>query len=142
MHGALALAIPLRFGQSLEVLPGKQGVLTWESMDISGVWFSGKYEIPSLEIIESSDEEKALILRDILRSAENLSRGKIEKFGGADILTQANFNRHWGLGTSSTLIFNLASWLGISATTCFGKISKPPGMTLRVPVSRARSFIS
>jgi mevalonate kinase len=115
MHGALALAIPLRFGQSLEVSTGKQGLLDWQSIDTTGIWFAGKYDISSLEILESTDHEKALILQQILKSANKMSNGGIEKLEGIDIHTHANFDRHWGLGTSSTLLHNLAHWLGISA---------------------------
>jgi hypothetical protein len=108
MHGALALALPLRYGQAMQVDKTGAGRLEWTSYDVNGMWFKGVYELPSLSLLETSDRTKALLLQKILRTADQQSDGSIRKNSGLDISTRANFDRRWGLGTSSTLINNIA----------------------------------
>ncbi len=113
MYGALALALPLRYGQEMCVDQTDSGFLEWTSHDIKELWFIGKYKLPSLSLLETNDRTKALLLQKILRTADHQSDGSIRKNNGLAISTKANFDRHWGLGTSSTLINNIADWLGI-----------------------------
>ena len=113
MYGALALALPLRYGQEMCVDQTDSGFLEWAGYDINGLWFKGVYDLPSLSLLETNDREKALLLQKILRTADQQSGGSIRKNSGMVISTRANFDRRWGLGTSSTLINNIAEWLGI-----------------------------
>lgn len=113
MYGALSLALPLRYGQEMCVDQTDSGFLEWAGYDINGLWFKGGYDLPSLSLLETNDREKALLLQKILRTADQQSGGLIRKNSGLVINTRANFNRRWGLGTSSTLINNIAEWLGI-----------------------------
>ena len=112
MHGAVALALPLRYGQEMYVNQTDSGFLEWTSYDINELWFKGEYELPSLSLIETNDRKKALLLQKILRTADQQSGGSLRKNSGLVIRTRANFDRRWGLGTSSTLINNIADWLG------------------------------
>ncbi len=112
MYGSLALALPLRYGQEMCVDQTDSGFLEWAGYDINGLWFKGEYDLPSLSLLETNDREKALLLQKILRTADQQSGGLIRKNNGLVISTRANFDRHWGLGTSSTLINNIADWLG------------------------------
>lgn len=113
MDGALALALPLRYGQMLEVTPAGTGAVDWTSRDLNGTWFTAQYSLPRLDVVRSGDSEKALILQGILRTADGLSGGAIGRAAGWEVSTVANFDRHWGLGTSSTLLACLSQWLKI-----------------------------
>lgn len=113
MYGALALALPLRYGQGMQVNQTDSNFLEWTSYDSNGLWFRGEFELPSLSLLETNDRAKALFLQKILRTADNQSDGGIRKNNGLIIRTRANFDRHWGLGTSSTLVNNIADWLRI-----------------------------
>lgn len=111
LDGALALALPTRLGQSLEVNPGKE-LLHWQSFDAdNSCWFEATLEYPSFEVISSTDEKVAARLIQILGAAKNLNPD-FDPFG--KVITRLEFSRHWGLGTSSTLIANIASWAGVN----------------------------
>lgn len=115
LDGAQALAVPVRFGQSLRVVPGKEsGRLSWTSLNDDGsTWFQAKFELPGLEVNECSDEKTAETLRAILLACHRQNPDFPVGNHGLDILTRNDFPRAWGLGTSSTLIAALAKWANV-----------------------------
>ena len=112
LKGALALATPLKFGQSLTVKTVSEPSLQWDAYKPDGPWFSAALNPENLEIIDSDDQSKAEKLRQILRAVKHLNpntfEGKSLKF-----TTRLDFDPNWGLGSSSTLISNLARWANI-----------------------------
>lgn len=108
--GAKAIALPLQYGQRMDVVNGRQKqVVSWKAFMQEGLWFSCDFQLPDLQIIHSSDVEKAVILQDALKTIQQMNpEFKLNK--GLDIHTKIDFHNQWGLGSSSTLIANLASW--------------------------------
>ncbi len=86
--------------------------LQWDAYKPDGPWFSAALNPENLEIIDSDDQSKAEKLRQILRAVKHLNpntfEGKSLKF-----TTRLDFDPNWGLGSSSTLISNLARWANI-----------------------------
>ena len=115
LKGAKALAVPLKFGQVLEVRlntnPDFQ--LRWKASVESKFWFEAILDIESLEILESSDLQKAKTLSSLLKQAKTLNPKVLRNTKGFDVHTNADFDINWGLGSSSTLISNVAKWFGI-----------------------------
>jgi len=109
LHGASALAIPTKFGQSLKAEEEEKEIL-WKSLDHeNNVWFSASFESVTGNIIESTDDDVAdklqKLLRFCLENNHQLQRGW--KF-----TSSLDFDQNWGLGSSSTLVANLAKWSG------------------------------
>ncbi len=120
LDGAKALALPTKFGQNLIVEDGKNKTIVWTSYDSDGsIWFEA--EIPFSAIIEKEgfDTNQSIknTLIEILHEAYLLNSDFIENSNGYVITTQLTFPKFWGLGTSSTLINNIAQWLTINAFT-------------------------
>lgn len=126
LDGAKALALPTKFGQNLIVEDGTKQLITWLSYDADGsIWFEDN--IPFSEIIHPTNSETETVkttLITILHEAYLLNPGLISNSNGYQITTQLTFPKKWGLGTSSTLINNIAQWLQIDAfkllNTSFG----------------------
>ena len=114
LDGALALALPLRFGQTLRVLPNDTpGQLSWTSIDADGeAWFEASFELPGLAPVGSSDDKTAATLAAILRACRTQQPDFLSRERGMAVQTQNDFPRQWGLGTSSTLIAALGRWSG------------------------------
>ena len=113
MKGAKAIALPLQRGQLMEVSPGEHGPeLRWKAFSQENLWFSCKFRLPGLEIMESSDGEKAAVLQEIMETIRQMEPG-FTLNGGIDIQTKTDFHSEWGFGSSSTLIANLAAWAGV-----------------------------
>ena len=105
LDGALALALPTRLGQHFKLEPGKPGELSWQSYDADGTcWFNVTLEIPSLKIISGEPAEPAQRLIQVLEQAFLLSNIPMNNLAGCAVKSQLDFSRHWGLGSSSTLI--------------------------------------
>ena len=115
LKGALALALPLKLGQSLEVSLADTDThrLHWIAQQPDKPWFSVLFDTDTLEPITTDDAAKAEKLANILKAIRQL---KPKTFYGSDIRfrTHLNFNPEWGLGSSSTLIANLARWANVN----------------------------
>lgn len=111
LDGALGLAVPTAYGQSLHLLPTTSGQLAWTSYDHQArPWFNAAFDLESLAIISSSDRQTAETLQGLLREAQHLNPWLFKDSGGVMAETHLEFPRDWGLGSSSTLINNLAQW--------------------------------
>ena len=108
--GAEALAIPTKVGQSLEFKPNDSKKLNWESWDFNNkLWFNATIDIMDFSVSNTSSETIALKLTKILKAVRDQKNNFLRKNGGT-VKTHLEFERQWGLGTSSTLISNLAIW--------------------------------
>jgi mevalonate kinase len=117
LDGATALALPTKFGQTLIVEEGENQEISWLSYDSDGsIWFEDSIlfsEITSPTNSETDNVKATLVT--ILHEAYLLNPNLISNSNGYHITTQLTFPRKWGLGTSSTLINNIANWLHIDA---------------------------
>jgi mevalonate kinase len=119
LDGAKAFALPTKFGQNLIIEEGNNKTINWKSYDADGsIWF--EETIPFSEIVSKKDSENESVkstLIAILHEAFLLNPDFITLSQGYTITTQLTFPKSWGLGTSSTLINNIAQWLLIDAFT-------------------------
>lgn len=118
LDGAKALALPTKFGQNLIIEEAADHLIHWKSFDHDGsIWF--EEHIPFTSIIEkkiNSDIQNIKnTLIEILHEAYTLNSDFITQSKGYKITTELTFPKFWGLGTSSTLINNIAQWLEIDA---------------------------
>jgi len=124
LDGAKSLAIPTKFGQDLVVEKIKEPQLIWASFTHTGAcWFEAVFELPKLRLVNctfSSDKEGnaefiAETLQKILQEARKLNPDFLKTENGFVVKTNLEFPRNWGLGSSSTLINNIASWAKVDA---------------------------
>ena len=124
LDGALALAVPTRFGQSLTINPIDETKLIWKSFDEKGkVWFEGSFtfdENSSSFVFDCAQTDKIRNdvsdrLLQILNTAKQLNPDFLSDNKGFEITTELEFPNFWGLGTSSTLINNIANWAKVDA---------------------------
>ncbi len=118
LDGARALALPTKFGQNLIIEEADDNLIHWKSHDHDGsIWF--EETIPFSSIIEKEQFENGHNIKnkliEILHEAYKLNSNFITEAKGYRITTELTFPKFWGLGTSSTLINNIAQWLEIDA---------------------------
>jgi mevalonate kinase len=119
LDGAKALALPTKFGQDLTVENGANQEIRWTSFDYDhDIWFESTLSFHDIKAKVSFENqpEKTTLIR-ILHEAFLLDPNYLNNSDGYHIKTQLGFPRKWGLGTSSTLINNIAQWLQIDAFT-------------------------
>lgn len=112
LDGALALAIPTKFGQSLSIKPIEETKLVWQSFDENNeVWFENEFELNQFK--PKNEDALSKRLSQILNATKNLNPEFLNTQQGFNIKTNLEFPKNWGLGTSSTLINNIAQWANI-----------------------------
>ncbi|MBQ5958803.1 MAG: hypothetical protein IJL44_06435 [Bacteroidales bacterium] len=142
LKGAVALALPTRLGQSFAVTDHSLSVsecalgvkpssdschceersnvaiqynpnlIRWSAHKPDGPWFSATLTPDTLEIVETDDPSKAEKLSHILKAVRELNPCAFQP--GLHFETHLDFNPQWGLGSSSTLLSNLARWAEIN----------------------------
>ncbi len=118
LDGALGLAIPTKYGQTLKVTPTQSQQLIWKSLDNVGkAWFKTSVDIGELatDKKEVTSETVETVLLNILKEAKKLNPNFLFKTTGLEVETKLDFPRDWGLGSSSTLINNIAQWAEVDA---------------------------
>lgn len=118
LDGALGLAIPTAYGQTLKVTPTQSQQLIWKSLDNEEkTWFKTSVDIGELatDKKEVTSETVETVLLNILKEAKKLNPNFLFKTTGLEVETKLDFPRDWGLGSSSTLINNIAQWAEVDA---------------------------
>ena len=136
LNGAKALAVPLKFGQRLQVDENKQGYVSWQSVSHDGSdWFAAKYYLPDFRIIESSNSETAVHPQRLLLAAKRLNPDFFKDSSGCHVISTLNYPLLWGLGSSSTLIAAVAGWAGIDPFRLHFEVSKGSGYDIACAIS-------
>ena len=117
LDGAQALALPTKFGQKLKVESTSGNLIHWKSISNSGkIWFETHFNIGEALKITCNDNSKiALRLLQVLESLQQLNPNIFTRKTGFKITSKLEFPENWGLGSSSTLINNLAQWGRVDA---------------------------
>lgn len=117
LDGAKSLALPTAYGQQLLIEDNESGYISWKSYNENNVvWFKDKFSIKELLYGKlKSDNKISNRLIQILTSVKRLHPKFLNSSSGFSIKTTQDFNRSWGLGTSSTLINNIANWADVNA---------------------------
>ena len=108
LHGATALALPTKLGQTLSVETRRATSLQWDAYKPNGLWFTASYNPETLEVLDTTDPSKAEKLTRILQAVRSLNPQAFQL--GLNFETHLEFDPSWGLGSSSTLLSLLAQW--------------------------------
>lgn len=117
LQGAKALALPTTVGQSLTVKYSQSfnPKLYWKSYDVHGdLWFQTVFEFWHFNCLDERPSQEALFLQTILRQARKQNSHFLRDEVDIFVETKLGFPIEWGLGSSSTLIYNIAQWAYIS----------------------------
>ena len=127
LHGATALALPTKLGQSMSVemasdsrhcKGGSTEAIRWSAYKPDGPWFSALFNDQlstinyQLSTLTSTDPSKASKLSQILQAVQELNPSALQP--GLCFETHLEFNTEWGLGSSSTLLSLLAQWAEVN----------------------------
>ncbi|MCX7743005.1 MAG: GYDIA family GHMP kinase [Flavobacteriales bacterium] len=122
-RGALALALPLKFKQTLKITDtGKNGTeLLWQSREQGQVWFEATFDKDDFQINATTDKQIATTLQQILIAAREMNFDFLRNNHEIHAETETDFMMQWGLGSSSTLISSIARWANVNPYTLLKK---------------------
>lgn len=117
LEGALSLALPTTVGQSLKVKSRSSysPTLKWTALDHAGkTWFEGEYEFWHFKEIHSTDQKVSADLQKILNQVRLQNPHFLRDDIDVSVETKLEFPWDWGLGSSSSLLYNIAQWAYVS----------------------------
>lgn len=128
IDGAKALAIPCAKGQSLEIKPHRGSDLIWECYDENDeLWFESQISLYDFSPIRTSDQSVSNFVQKLLKGAVRYNSEFLNKWNGFKAIHRLDFPRDWGLGTSSTVINNVAQWAEINPFHLFFRVASGSG---------------
>ncbi len=115
VHGARVLALPTKLGQRMKMQELSGSEVLWTSYDHLGKkWFDAEIDLMAFDISSTSDENIGKYLRKIFKACINNNSEFLSHWKKYKIEHHLEFPREWGLGSSSTLIYNMASWADVN----------------------------
>lgn len=113
LDGAAGLALPTTVGQSMKVKyrQSYQPTLNWKSFDHSGkIWFESDYEFWHFKPIRDDGSVTQKFVQNTLAAVRMQNPHFLRDDMDVFVETKIEFPLEWGLGSSSTFIYNMAQW--------------------------------
>lgn len=89
--------------------------LYWKSYDSNNEeWFSAQISLYDFSAVKTTDDKKAEYLKQLLKGAVRLNSEFLSKWNGFDVKTYLEFDKAWGLGSSSSLTYMVAEWADVN----------------------------
>lgn len=136
LKGALALAAPTVHGQKTIINniasddndPSRPDeTISWKSYYKHDCWFEAAFSLPGMEIINTTNSKTADYVQRLLLEAIRLNPESFKGQGSFLVENKLDFSPEWGLGSSSSLISNVADWFEVDAYQLFSKMHKGSG---------------
>lgn len=115
VDGALVLAIPTKLGQELFYTENEdqKSLIFWEAYHQNQLWLKATIDYKNWKILETNDSKASEFILKTLKNVQNLSDTKLKSDTSYHVKTNLQFPSDFGLGSSSTLMNNLAEWANI-----------------------------
>ena len=126
LDGALALAVPTKWGQEFFVKESFDGksLVNWIALHQGKPWLQATINYRKGTVLATNIPESAAFILKVLMKVKELSTIQLKADLSYLITTDLQFPANFGLGSSSTLMNNLAQWSGVDAfelnETCLG----------------------
>lgn len=114
LEGATGLAIPVRYGQNLDVWMGDASEeILWQSEDMyEMLWFEARINKSDGSIISTNNTDIASSLASLIKYLKDFNPSwwnLVQR-----LKFKIDFPKQWGLGTSSTMIYTLSEASGLN----------------------------
>lgn len=119
VDGALVLAVPTKPGQEFFYTEtgDQRALIFWEAEHQNLPWLEIVIDYRKWQIIETNNIKAAEFIIKVLKNVQSLSVTQLKSDTSYHIRTNLQFPPDFGLGSSSTLMNNLAEWANIDAFT-------------------------
>ena len=126
LDGALALAVPTKWGQEFLVKENADGksLVNWTALHQGKSWLEATIDYQRGLVLATNIPESAVFILKVLMQLKDVSKIQLQENFSYSVTTDLQFPANYGLGSSSTLMNNLAQWADINAfelnETCLG----------------------
>ena len=139
VDGALVLAVPTKLGQEFffEEKQDDKSIVFWEAYHQNKLWLKAVIDYKNWQIIETNIIESAEFILKVLKNVQSLSEIQLKSTHTYHLKTNLQFPPDFGLGSSSTLMNNLANWANIDAFVLNDSILGGSGYDVAVAQERS-----
>ncbi|KFF08290.1 GYDIA family GHMP kinase [Chryseobacterium luteum] len=115
IDGALVLAVPTKLGQEFffEENDDERSLIFWEAHHQNKLWLKAVIDYKNWQILETNLLSGAEFILKTLKNVQQLSETKFRHHFTYHLKTNLQFPADYGLGSSSTLMNNLAEWADV-----------------------------
>jgi len=115
LKGAKALALPVNMGQSLRIneLVSSKSTFIWKSAFLDSFWFSAILHKKDFSVVKTTNSGIAEKLSHLLNAVRKLNPAFLIDRKSYEIDSHLEFHKDWGLGSSSSLVSNMAYWADV-----------------------------
>lgn len=115
IDGALVLAVPTLLGQEFffEEKDDENSLVLWKAYHQNKLWLKAVINYKNWQILETNLPSAAEFILNTLKNVQQLSETRFKSNFSYYLKTNLQFPADYGLGSSSTLMNNLAEWSGI-----------------------------
>ena len=115
VDGALVLAVATKPGQEFffDETDDGQSLVYWEAYHQNKIWLQAKINYQTWSVVETNVPESAAFILKVLQNVQQLSDIQFKSNRSYHLKTNLQFPSNYGLGSSSTLMNNLAEWAQI-----------------------------
>lgn len=115
IDGALVLAVPTKLGQEFffEAKEDGKSLIFWEAYHQNKFWLKAVIDYKNWQVLETNIPSSAEFIVKTLMNVQQLSNIKFKSNLTYHLKTNLQFPADYGLGSSSTLMNNLAEWAEI-----------------------------
>lgn len=115
IDGALVLAVPTKLGQEFffEEKDDEKSLIIWEAYHQNILWLKAVIDYKNWQILETNIPSSAEFITKTLKNVQQLSETTFKSNSTYYLKTNLQFPADYGLGSSSTLMNNLAEWAEI-----------------------------
>ncbi|PLX14759.1 MAG: hypothetical protein C0599_18200 [Salinivirgaceae bacterium] len=113
LQGATTFAVPLIFGQELEIEEVSHSLVYWRTLFKDKIIFHAIFETDQFNVLETSDTEKSSWIKSVFLAI----RDQKEDFlvdSGAEATATIDLHMNYGWGSSSSFITNLCKWADVN----------------------------
>lgn len=112
IDGALVLAVPTRLGQEFffQEKENEQSLVFWEAYHQNKLWLKAVIDYKNWKVLETNITSGAEFILKTLKNVQGLSETRFKGSNSYYLKTNLQFPANYGLGSSSTLMNNLAEW--------------------------------
>ncbi|MGI9527890.1 MAG: GYDIA family GHMP kinase [Weeksellaceae bacterium] len=118
LDGAKAIGLPTKIGQHLKVqtINNAHHIIKWSAkLQNDSIWFEVIINLPDFSIQSTTDLDKGQTITEILKKVQVLNPQVFSEDFSYHFETKLDFDKEWGLGSSSTLITLLSKFADINA---------------------------
>ncbi|NML69407.1 30S ribosomal protein S6 [Chryseobacterium sp. RP-3-3] len=115
IDGALVLAVPTKLGQEFffEENDDEKSLIFWKAYHQNKLWLEAVIDYQNWQVLETNIPSGAEFILKTLKNVQQLSQIKFKNNFTYHLKTNLQFPSDYGLGSSSTLMNNLAEWAAV-----------------------------